>query len=86
MRIGGDLAGEWVSAARPGRYKPLFVYRRRSATVLLLPHFVAFEAVAVIYWAHSRHRYYLDPLLAIAACAMLAQAFQRLVSRGDSAS
>ena len=25
MRIGGDLAGEWVSAARPGRYKPLFV-------------------------------------------------------------
>jgi len=54
------------------------------ATFLLLLHFVAFEAVTVIYWAPSRHRYYLDPLLAIAACAILAQLLSRFFSRGDS--
>ena len=38
---------------------------------------LAFLVVSVIYWAHSRHRYYLDPLLMIAAAAVLGALLHR---------
>ena len=60
----------------------LLLVRRRSAALLLLLHYAAFEVVTVIYWAHSRHRYYLDPFLAIAACALIVHTIRWFRARG----
>jgi hypothetical protein len=49
----------------------LLLVRRSSASALILLHYVAFTAFSVIFWAHSRHRYFLDVFLAAGAAYLL---------------
>jgi hypothetical protein len=72
--------GRWKRLVYSLSYGPLLLLgllgmvkllvRRFPAATLLLLQYVAFLAFSVLFWAHSRHRYFLDELLAVAAASL----------------
>jgi len=62
----------------------LLTRRRPSAGTLLLLQLLAFWIVSVIFWAHSRHRYYVDPFLAVGAAFAITAAVSVLRRRFSS--
>jgi 4-amino-4-deoxy-L-arabinose transferase-like glycosyltransferase len=96
---GDDLDARFIGMKEmiyTGSYAPLLLlglagllyllFRHRSAALLLLLQFGAFLAASVLYWAHSRHRYYLDPLFAVAGSILLVAIFRWLGRRREARS
>jgi hypothetical protein len=59
----------------------LLLGRRPRPALLLLLHLLAFEVFTLLFWAHSRHRFFLDAFLACTTAYLLLRLHRRISTR-----